>query len=512
MKSPARLENFLEQAANSNPSGIAVEDPQHGNIDYATLLKLSSHLADRLERRGIETGDRVGLLLSKSLASVTALYSCLQAGAAYVPVDASGPPDRAAFIFRDCHVRALFIETTKVEAFLQAWSENCPILRESLDLFISYKLDITLLIFDPQDCHENSESPLAYILYTSGSTGTPKGVIHTHNSALAFITWCQDEFDLSSSDRFSSHAPFHFDLSIFDIFVAAANAASLVLIDESTGKQPQRLAELIEIQRISIWYSTPSILRMLVEFGDIAERQNSHLRLVLFAGETYPLKQFLQLRSCWTQPRYYNLYGPTETNVCTFYKLPKMLQPGDFEYFPIGVFCSGDQGLIIDTENSEVEEGKEGELLVAGDSVMTGYWNLPERNRDAFVELHGQRWYRTGDIVRRLADGNLHYLSRRDRMIKRRGYRVELGEIESALYRFPGLVEAAAIANTDADGNVKVQAYIVPQAHQKPGVIALKTFCSKELPAYMIPDQFVVLDTLPKTSTDKIDYQRLQET
>jgi acyl-coenzyme A synthetase/AMP-(fatty) acid ligase len=233
---------------------------------------------------------------------------------------------------------------------------------------------------------------------------------------------------------------------------------------------------------------------------------------VLFAGEVFPLKHLRRLMDLWATARFYNLYGPTETNVCTFYALPERIAPEVENAVPIGKACSGDITMVADESNRKLRRGEEGELYVAGPSVTSGYWNLPERNASSFYDDgDGKRWYRTGDIVREDAQGDYIYIGRRDRMIKRHGYRVELGEIEAALHRHEAIAEAAVVAVPDASGEIRVTAFICCDGQESPSIIALKRFCMEKLPAYMIPDRFLVRTSLPKTSTQKIDYQRLKE-
>jgi acyl-CoA synthetase (AMP-forming)/AMP-acid ligase II len=229
---------------------------------------------------------------------------------------------------------------------------------------------------------------------------------------------------------------------------------------------------------------------------------------VLFAGEVFPIKHLRALLEAWPAPRYFNLYGPTETNVCTYFEVPTPIPVEREEPFPIGRVCENDEGLVVDEEDLPVIAGEEGELLIRGGTVMQGYWNLPERTASAFHVDPGGRWYRTGDLVREDADGTLLFSGRRDRMVKRRGYRVELGEIETALYRHPEIVEAAVLALPGEDG-ISIEAFVCRADGGKGSIIEIKTFCSKELPLYMIPDRFQFRQSLPKTSTDKIDYQAL---
>jgi amino acid adenylation domain-containing protein len=359
---------------------------------------------------------------------------------------------------------------------------------------------------------EPHPTDLAYILYTSGSTGKPKGVMLTHENALSFIDWCSEVLAPRPEDRFSSHAPFHFDLSILDIYVPLKHGATVVIIGEELGKDPVRLAALIAESWITCWYSTPSILSLLAQYGNMQKYDYSALRIVNFAGEVFPIKHLRLLKGLLPKPRYLNLYGPTETNVCTYYEVPALIPAEQTQPFPIGKACSHYQMMVVNEHGIPVAAGEEGELCASGPGVTPGYWNLPERTANAYlVDTESRKWYKTGDIVVENRDGDYIYIGRRDRMVKKRGYRVELGEIEAALYRHPAIKEAAVIAVTDEEKGVLVRAFLACGDQKRPSMIALKKFCVDQLPPYMVPDFFYFRESLPKTSTDKIDYQRLKE-
>jgi acyl-coenzyme A synthetase/AMP-(fatty) acid ligase len=275
------------------------------------------------------------------------------------------------------------------------------------------------------------------------------------------------------------------------------------------GKDPLGLADLIAETGITVWYSAPSILSMLAQFGKLERHDYSKLRIVFFAGEVFPVKHLRLLKDLIPHPRYFNLYGPTETNVCTWYEIPRTIAPDRTAPYPIGKVCAQLRGIVVDEDGADVAKGGEGELCIAGPNVLCGYWNLPEQTSRAFLpgRAHGP-WYRTGDIVIEGDDGDLIFVGRRDRMVKRRGYRIELAEIEAGLYRHPSIKEAAVIALKDQDGGVRIRAFL-STGDRKPSLIELKRFCAEALPIYMVPDDFSFRDALPKTSTDKIDYQRL---
>ncbi len=233
---------------------------------------------------------------------------------------------------------------------------------------------------------------------------------------------------------------------------------------------------------------------------------------MLFAGEVFPVKHLRALSLLWPAPRYFNLYGPTETNVCTYYEVGLPVPQERSTPYPIGNVCSHLRGRVVDEQGADVAHGSEGELCIAGPGVMQGYWALPEQTaKGFFVAADGTRWYRTGDIVTEDQDGCYTYRGRRDRMVKRRGYRVELGEIEAGLYGHSNIKEAAVVAFADEQGELSIAAFLSCREAKRPSLIEIKRFCAEHLPLYMIPDRFVWLESLPKTSTDKIDYQRLKE-
>jgi acyl-coenzyme A synthetase/AMP-(fatty) acid ligase len=331
----------------------------------------------------------------------------------------------------------------------------------------------------------------------------------THANAASFVDWCSEVFAPTEEDRFSSHAPFHFDLSILDIYVPIKHGARVDLIPDELGKSPRDLAKFIATRQITVWYSTPAILSLLAEFGQLSLLDCSSLRLVLFAGEVFPVKQLRKLVTKWPSPLYYNLYGPTETNVCTYAAIPTPIPEDRAEPYPIGPACSHCKALVLDADNQPVNAGEEGLLHISGPSVFSGYWARPTESAAVFLERDGVRWYNTGDVVREDATDGFTYLGRRDRMVKRRGYRIELDEIETALYRHPSIQEAAVISVPHPESGVRIVGYLVAPESSRPSMVEMKAFCNRHLPSYMNPDVFIFVDSLPRTSTNKTNYQAL---
>jgi len=361
-----------------------------------------------------------------------------------------------------------------------------------------------------------TETDLAYILYTSGSTGRPKGVMLTHQNALTFVEWCADIFKVTSEDRLSNHAPLHFDLSVFDVYNTLEAGASLYMVTEDLALFPTRLAEFIETKEITIWYSVPSALTLLLLHANMSAEKLKRLRIVLFAGEVFPMKYLQQLAQLLPHVDLFNLYGPTETNVCTYYKVERD-RLASMDKLPIGIACENTEVFAVSDQNEIVTEpGGTGELYVRGPSVTYGYWADTEKTKkmclpNTFQPNFEEKMYRTGDLVQLAQDGNYYFLGRRDSMIKSRGYRIELGEIESALLSHIAVKEAVAIAIPDEIVGSRIQAVVA--FHDGTAVTApeLQQYCATRIPRYMIPEVIEFRDQLPKTSTGKVDRVQLTQ-
>ncbi|HTE44353.1 MAG TPA: amino acid adenylation domain-containing protein [Gemmatimonadaceae bacterium] len=512
------LHAFLDRAARRFPDRVAVDEPNGATITYRDLDALTDRVRDRLRHAGVGPGDRVGVYMHKSIDSVASIFGILKCGAAYVPVDPEAPAPRCAYTLDDCSVKAILTESRLATA-LQIELEylgpaprvfSTPATPDGLPLAAMLDAEDAIALAPTAETVHPSPDDLAYILYTSGSTGKPKGVMLSHRAGTSYVDWCSSVFAPTEMDVFSSHAPFHFDLSILDVYLPIKHGARLVLIGESLGKEPLALARVIAEKRISMWYSVPSILSLLAQYGKLDRYDFSALRVVNFAGEVFPVPQFHTVKAAWPHPRYVNLFGPTETNVCTYYEVPAHVPADRTQSFAIGRSCTNVVCRVVDPDGNTVAPGDEGELVVMGAGVMQGYWNLPAINAQVFLtDGNGTRWYRTGDlVVEDAVDGYLFH-GRRDRMVKRRGYRIELGEIEAGLATHAAVREVAVVAVADPKSGTRIKAFLTGQHGERLSVIQLKQFSAERLPRYMIPDEFGFVDGLPRTSTDKIDYQAL---
>jgi clorobiocin biosynthesis protein CloN4 len=340
--------------------------------------------------------------------------------------------------------------------------------------------------------HPRGPDDPAYILYTSGSTGSPKGVSISHGNALAFVESAAKEVGVCPQDRLSNHAPFNFDLSVFDLYAAFLAGACVYLIPEEMAYAPDQLAAFVREHRITLWYSVPSVLGLMLRAGALPAGSAAELRVCVFAGEQFPIHQIRELRAAWPHVRLINWYGPTETNVCTSHEVDDADLALD-RPLPIGRACSGDS-VALDPDDGSGE----GELVVSGPTVMLGYWGRePQRGP-----------YRTGDLVRRDEDGVLHYLGRRDQMEKVRGHRIEPGEIETALGTHDAVADVCVVV-VGSGLDARLHAVVVPAGDGRPSLLALKRRCAERLPTYMIIDRLHVLGDLPRTANGKVDRRRL---
>jgi acyl-coenzyme A synthetase/AMP-(fatty) acid ligase len=336
----------------------------------------------------------------------------------------------------------------------------------------------------------------------------------THRNARVFVDWVVAEFGLGPDDVLASHAPLHFDLSVLDVFAAAAAGGCVTLVPESLQGIGAALVRFAVQQRVSVWYSVPTALRRMAQ-ADGGLLATSRLRVVAFAGEIYHTSQLRALRQLLPETAaLYNLYGPTETNVCTYHQVTAAdLAPDAPEAPPIGRPCpyaivvidgAGDPGDVGATAEAA-------ELCVGGASVMAGYWNDPAGTEQRLTppDESGRRFYRTGDLVRQDEAGRLRFVARRDGMVKINGYRVELGEVEAIINRHPDVAEAACAVRDRGTAGSTITAFVVLRAGADPGVPELLRHCGDYLPRYMVPQEIVPVAALAQTSTGKIDRRSL---
>lgn len=484
---PSSLAGALDRGRALNPDAPAVREGNR-EVSYRELDALVARIATTLEGLGVHPGQRVAIWLPKSIEAIAAMQAALRIGAAYVPIDPLSPAERARRLLADCRPAACVALDDRSEELHGELSRA--------GLLALSRLGGDWVPRRSGRPRDDSARSLAYILYTSGSTGTPKGVCISHRNALAFVEWAHAELVPRGDERFASHAPLHFDLSVLDIYAAFMAGACVCLIPEAISFVAAKLVEFVRGERIAIWYSVPSAL-MLMERAGLLEDPPPALRAVLFAGEPFPVEPLRRLRRALPDARLLNLYGPTETNVCSAYEVGE-IDDGADRPVPIGRACCGDSLWIEDEEGDRLPVGARGELVVAGPTVMLGYWDAPPQRGP----------YRTGDLAERISADCYRYIGRRDAMVKVRGHRVELGEVEAVIASHEDVLEVAVVVLGEGLES-RLVAAVVARPGTAPTLLEVKRWCASRLPRYMIVHGLRLLAGLPRSRNGKVDRREL---
>jgi amino acid adenylation domain-containing protein len=498
-----RIDRLVAPWALRAPDRVAITGPA-GALTYRELDELANRFAHLFRELGVRPGDRVGVHLPRSARTVAAMLGASRAGAVYVPLDPGSPPQRMKVIATDCQLRHVVISRELLASWRYAGvcepvehfvlGGDGPLDDLSGPASVHPWAEVLGSPATPLPPAGESPDELAYILYTSGSTGVPKGVMISHRNALAFVDWACEQIALDDRDRVASVAPFHFDLSVFDLWGSLSRGATVAIVDEAMVGSGRRMLDRIREARISVWYSVPTALVLMLEQGDLAECGSPSLRCVFFAGEVFPVRHLRRTMAAIPHARFFNLFGPTETNVCLAYEV-KEPPPAEASGIPIGAPSCGDTMAILDPEGRPVAPGEIGELFIEGPTVMLGYW-------DAGRRTPAPHPYPTGDLVSLRPDGQAMYHGRRDHLVKIHGFRVELGEVEAAVSCHAGIQEALVMA---VDQQLVLVA--VP-TDPSVSVLDVKRHCATRLPQYMVPVDVRLVKALPRTSSGKADRVR----
>jgi len=482
------VQQYFSQSAKKFPEKVAVNFGNQ-NITFSKLEKISNRLARALKKSGVKRGDRVCFCLGKSINSIAAVLGILKADAVYVPLNPSFPKSRLKDVVKDAEPRLIIYD-----------KETAGLVKGLKGVFNLDKEEKSILgQEDGAIKYKNKGSDLAYILYTSGSTGKPKGVMITHDNIINATEWAVQKLGITARDRMSQHPPLYFDLSTFDLYCAFKSGAELFLVKKELSLFPGQLMKFIEQKKLTVWNSVPSVIVLMAAAGLVKPGRLKSLKKIFFNGEAFPTKYLIEWMKCYPQKTFINMYGPTEATVqSTYYVIPKV--PKDpTRLVPIGKACRNVEVFLVD-----------GELYIAGRGVGKGYWGDKKKTKAAFVSWPGKgRVYKTGDLARRLADGNYEFIGRKDFQVKVMGNRIELGDIESALYSLSYIKEAGAVALGDEKtGGAKLAAFVALK--KKKSSAQIKDDLAKLLPGYMIPQSIEVFKSLPKTGTGKIDRTKLK--
>lgn len=495
-------------------------------LSFAQLELKANRFAHGLWEVGCGRGDRVCLFAPKSPLAVTAMLGSLKAGCVYVPIDLASPAPRLAKIVAAADPSAVALASSAVPLLDQVIGslgglrdvkvialDSAPA-GEHFDVSLTAD-DLAALPDEPPGA-QASPDDAAHILFTSGSTGTPKGVVISHRNVASFLEWAIPYFGIDESDRLSGHAPFHFDLSTFDVYGALTAGSELHLVPPELSLMPGDLAALIDRVQLTQWFSVPSVLSYMANFDVVPQGGFASLRRVVWCGDVLPTPVLIHWMERITHVRYTNLYGPTETTIASSYYSVGTPPEDEAAPIPIGEACGGEELLVLDDELQPAPPEAAGDLYIGGSGLSSGYWRDDAKTAEAFIAdprsaNSGRRLYRTGDRARIDRGGLVYFLGRQDSQIKNRGHRIELGEVEAAANALESVREAAVVgmASDDFEGTAICCAF-APEDSSTTSA-AIRMALRKVLPPYMVPTRWLVLSSLPTNANGKIDRRRLSE-
>ncbi|HEY4051787.1 MAG TPA: amino acid adenylation domain-containing protein, partial [Acidobacteriaceae bacterium] len=488
--------DLFEQQVEKSPAAVAVVYEEK-SLTYAELNRRANQLAHHLRKGGVGPDARVAICVERSPEMVVGLLAILKAGGAYVPLDPDYPVERLRFMLEDSEPVALLTQTHLLGLFGEAQSgPDVPV------------LDITDASGWSSQPEENpaaagvglQSSHLAYVIYTSGSTGTPKGVLSEHRALVNRILWMQDAYRLNESDRVLQKTAFSFDVSVWEFVWPLIVGARLVLARPNGHKDALYLSSLIEKSGITTLHFVPSMLRVFLSQSNL--RQSESLKRIICSGEALSPDLANCLKKELVKLELHNLYGPTEAAIdVTAWSYP--FDTPSVSVIPIGRPIANTRIYILDGHGAPVPVGVAGELYIGGAGVARGYLKRPELTAERFLTspfVAGDRLYKTGDLGRYLADGNIEFLGRNDDQVKIRGFRIELGEIEARLSSHAGVGEAKVLAREDESGDKRLVAYYTCAAGGSVEAEDLREHVAARLPEYMVPSAYVQLSAFPLTA------------
>ncbi|HEX8495517.1 MAG TPA: amino acid adenylation domain-containing protein [Pyrinomonadaceae bacterium] len=496
------IHRLFEAQVERSPEAVAVNYAD-AQLTYAELNAKANQLARRLRKMGVGPEVIVGVCMQRSALMIVALLGILKAGGVYMPLDPEHPVGRLSFMLQDSDAPVLLTQE-KLTGVLPLGDARV------------FRVDAEWETI-AQESIENIESSmtaehLAYVLYTSGSTGKPKGVAIPHR-AISRLVCNTNYIELGSSDTLSQTSNASFDAAIFEIWAALLHGAQLVGISKDVALSPERLAAEIREKKINTLFLTTALFNQL---ASEAPGIFNSLRYLLFGGEAVDPKWVREALSVGRPEHILHFYGPTESTTFATWYLVEDVAP-EATNIPIGRAVSNTEIYILSDTLEPVPIGVSGEIYIGGDGLARGYLRQPSLTAEKFIphpysREPGARLYRTGDVGRYLANGQIEFLGRRDQQIKIRGFRIELGEIESVLNQHPSIRDTVVVAREETTGDRRLVAYVVPVADEEAASAGeLRRYLKENLPDYMVPSSFVRLEQMPLTPNGKVDRRALPE-
>lgn len=489
--------DLFEKQCSLFPEAIALKfDNQE--ISYSGFSKMLDKVACYLGEKGVKKGDVVGIVSERSFEMMAGIYGIMKAGGVYLPIAPDYPDTRKEYILNNSEAKYILLNVDSGTYDFQGKGLNLKQIIESADV-----IDVP---------NKSAPGDTAYIIYTSGSTGNPKGVMIKHDSLVNRIHWMQKRYPISAGDVILQKTPVVFDVSIWELFWWATEGASLSLLSPGAEKFPEVICDFISKDSISVMHFVPSMLNAFLSY--YKDNQSSHqlkgLNYVFSSGEALlpsHANLFNDLLLSKNNTKLVNLYGPTEATVDVSYF--DCFHQQTHEIIPIGKPIDNTDLVIIDKNLNLQPPGVIGELCIGGVGLALGYKNNESLTKEKFIPnpfKEGELLYKTGDLARWLEDGNIQYIGRDDGQIKLRGHRIELSEIEINLSRHPRISQAVVIHKKNRDVDQIIAFYA---SDDEISASELSDFLGKDMPVYMIPAQFVRIETIPLTHNGKADRKQL---
>ena len=493
---------YLEASAERCPDKMALQDENESLTyrEYVTRAKTAATYLATHETKGFKNRP-VAVIIDRNIRSITAFIGIVYSGNFYVPIDHTMPEERIRLIY----------DTLQPVAVVDARTDTGKPIEGAVTLedMLAGSVDEELLGEIRQEAIDTD--PL-YSIFTSGSTGVPKGVVVCHRSVIDLVEAFADAFDFDENMVHGNQAPFDFDVSVKDIYNAMRNAATVVVVPKKLFMLPKLLLDFLAEYKINTMIWAVSALRIVSDFKALdAVETMPDIRYIMFSGEVMPVKALNYWIEKVPGPLYVNLYGPTEiTCNCTYFVVEG--KQDEWKMLPIGKAFKNTRILLLDEKREKpvTKTGEVGEICVAGTSLALGYWNNPEKTKEAFfqdptITAYNSVIYGTGDMAYYDEKGDLIFASRRDFQIKHMGHRIELGEIEVALNAIP-FIETSCCLYDEARG--KIVCFYQSQSEDTRAIVKL---LGEKLPKYMWPNIFKRYDKLPMNKNSKIDRVKLKE-
>lgn len=497
------LHSLFASSVRSYPNNTAIVSSQT-RLSYQELNELSNRIAARLKSLGVGRNELVAIVMHKGWEQVTAALAILFAGGAYMPVDASYPEERVNELLDTGEVNVVLTQKDVLDSC--NWPQQVTPLVVDMDSFND----------DSAANHEivQSVDDLAYVIFTSGSTGKPKGVMIDHTGAANTILDINQRFSVTQNDRVLAISSLSFDLSVYDIFGTLAAGGTLVIPDRDDHRDPKKLLDWVEQEKVTLWNSVPAFVQMFQEYIDADDAARiSSLRTIMMSGDWIPLSLPEKLLTVVPDAQIFSLGGATEASIWSIL-YPIQRVESDWKSIPYGKPMANQTFEVLDQELQPCPLGVPGELYIGGIGVAKGYWKDSDRTNQSFIQhpSDGRRLYRTGDLGRYMVDGNIEFLGRIDNQVKIQGYRVELGEIETVLKKHSGIKDCLVADKEINTGEKQLVAYFIkePEADHLDNLVRdLEQYLRRLLPSYMVPAHFVEIDQIPVTQNGKVNKKAL---